>query len=129
MADKNYHLIVAIDFGTTYSGYAFQLTTDYDPNDPTKKILSPQSWNDGPTKLTSMKTPTCLLLDRNQDIDSFGFIAEDKYADLCMDGDNKNWYYFRRFKMQLHDTVVCMFFVVLFYFFKFIMTMFYCHTW
>ncbi|XP_060601655.1 heat shock 70 kDa protein 12B-like [Ruditapes philippinarum] len=105
MADNsNYELMVAIDFGTTYSGYAFQFTGEYDPEDPTKKILSPQSWNDGPTKLTSMKTPTCLLLDRNQDIDSFGYIAEDKYADLCMDGDNMNWYYFRRFKMKLHDT-------------------------
>ncbi|XP_045193641.2 heat shock 70 kDa protein 12A-like [Mercenaria mercenaria] len=104
MAEDNYVLIVAIDFGTTYSGYAFQLTSEYDQNDPTKRILSPQAWNEGPTKLTSMKTPTCLLLDRNQDIDSFGFVAEDRYADLCMDGDNKNWYYFRRFKMKLHET-------------------------
>jgi hypothetical protein len=54
----------------------------------------------------SIKTPTCLLLDRNQDIDSFGYIAEDKYADLCMDGDNMDWYYFWRFKMHLHDTKV-----------------------
>ncbi|XP_045193636.2 heat shock 70 kDa protein 12A-like [Mercenaria mercenaria] len=104
MADTDYFVIAAIDFGTTYSGYAFQLTSEYDPTDPTKKIFSPQAWNDGSTKLTSLKTPTCLLLDNNEDIDSFGFMAEEKYADLCMDGDNKNWYFFRRFKMQLHDT-------------------------
>lgn len=106
MAGNEYVLTAAIDFGTTYSGYAFQLTSEYDPEDPTKKILSPQAWNEGPTKLMSMKTPTCLLLDRNQDIDSFGFVAEEKYADLCMDEDNKNWYFFRRFKMKLHDTNV-----------------------
>ncbi|KAL4234528.1 hypothetical protein ACF0H5_006171 [Mactra antiquata] len=104
MAEKKFFLTAAIDFGTTYSGYAFQLTSDYEPKDPTKKILCPQSWNEGTTKLTSMKTPTCLLLDRNKDIDSFGYVAEDKYAELCMDGDNKSWYFFRRFKMELHDT-------------------------
>ncbi|WAR12253.1 HS12A-like protein [Mya arenaria] len=104
MADTDYFMIAAIDFGTTYSGYAFQLTSEYDPKNPTKKILCPQAWNEGPTKLTSMKTPSCLLLDNNKDLDCFGYMAEDKYADLCMDGDNHNFYFFRRFKMELHDT-------------------------
>lgn len=105
-ADQDYLLIAALDFGTTYSGCAFQMTSDYDPKNPTHKILSPQAWNEGPARLTSMKTPTCLLLDNNKEIDSFGYMAEDKYAELCMDGDDKNFYFFRRFKMELHDTKV-----------------------
>ena len=105
-ADHDYLLIAALDFGTTYSGCAFQMTSDYDPKNPTLKILSPQAWNEGPARLMSMKTPTCLLLDRNKHIDSFGYMAEDKYAELCMDGDNGDFYFFRRFKMALHETKV-----------------------
>ena len=99
-------MVVAIDFGTTFSGYSFQHTSDYTIADPTKNVYSPQAWNSGKKQFLSLKTPTCLLLDRNKDIDSFGYEAEERYANLCMDGDNKNWYYFRRFKMALHDTKV-----------------------
>ena len=38
--------MVAIDFGTTYSGYALQFRHEYDPKDPTK-IRAPQTWNGG----------------------------------------------------------------------------------
>ena len=106
---SKYFMVVAIDFGTTFSGYAFQHTSDYNKDDPTKSIYCPQAWNCGKKQLLSMKTPTCLLLDRNQDIDSFGYEAEEKYANLCLDGDNQSWYYFRRFKMQLMDTKVLFF--------------------
>lgn len=97
-------MVVAIDFGTTFSGYAFQFTKEYGKEDPTKSIFCPQSWNGGKKQLISLKTPTCLLLDQNTDIDCFGYEAEEKYANLCMDGDNKDWYFFRRFKLQLLDT-------------------------
>ena len=115
MADQEpYFLMVGIDFGTTFSGYAFQLTSSYKVADPTAGIFCPQAWNNNQTRLASLKTPTCLLLDRNTDIVSFGYEAEDRYADLCMDGDHRQYYYFRRFKMELHDnkvTIVCMSFV------------------
>ena len=42
----DYLLVAAIDFGTTYSGYAIQFQHEYDPKDPTK-IRSPQVWNGG----------------------------------------------------------------------------------
>ncbi|KAL3858584.1 hypothetical protein ACJMK2_008856 [Sinanodonta woodiana] len=98
---KNHVLVVAIDFGTAYSGYAFQFKHEFD-KDPTK-ISAPQAWNGGKANLMSYKTPTCLLLDKDQKIHSFGFEAEDKYADLCMDKENERWYYFRRFKMKLQE--------------------------
>ncbi|KAK3604537.1 hypothetical protein CHS0354_000358 [Potamilus streckersoni] len=98
---NNYLIVVAIDFGTAYSGYAFQFEHTFD-KDPTN-ISVLQAWNGWKPNLMSYKTPTCLLLDRDMKIHSFGFEAEDKYADLCMEEDNKNWYFFRRFKMKLQE--------------------------
>lgn len=51
----------------------------------------------------SYKTPTCLLLNKRQEIDSFGFEAEEKYADLCMTQENHEYYYYRQFKMKLQE--------------------------
>lgn len=99
-------LVVAIDFGTTYSGYAFQFKTDYSKDDPTHKIYSPQTWNDGKIQVASMKTPSCLLLNSDGEIDSFGYEAERKFVDLCEDGEQLNWYFFKRFKMKLQDSQV-----------------------
>ncbi|KAL3871601.1 hypothetical protein ACJMK2_039592 [Sinanodonta woodiana] len=96
-------LIVAIDFGTSYSGYAFQFYYQYE-KDPTK-IDSPQAFNSSSGRLASMKTSTCLLLNEGKEIDEccFGFEAEDKYMELCFNKTNKHYYFFRRFKMQLQD--------------------------
>jgi hypothetical protein len=66
-------LVVAIDFGTTFSGYAFQFKHEYSKEDPTNKISAPQAWNDGKMQVASMKTPTCLLLKNDGEIESFGY--------------------------------------------------------
>ena len=57
----------------------------------------------------SLKTSTCILFDPDQNFASFGYEAEDQYSELAGDGDDehKDWYYFRRFKMQLFDNKVC----------------------
>ncbi|XP_053402708.1 heat shock 70 kDa protein 12B-like [Mercenaria mercenaria] len=103
MADPK--LVCAIDIGTTYSSYAFQFKHDYSREDPVHKICAPQAWNDGKLQVASMKTPTCLLLDNNGHVDSFGYEAERKFSDICEDEDQdpKDWYFFKRFKMKLHD--------------------------
>ncbi|XP_053384646.1 heat shock 70 kDa protein 12B-like [Mercenaria mercenaria] len=96
---KGSHLLVAaFDFGTTYSGYAFSFL-----NDPLK-IVTNQSWIAGSEKLISLKTPTCVLLKPNKEFHSFGFEAENKYADLAEDDEHHGWLLFRRFKMKLHNT-------------------------
>ncbi|KAK3589820.1 hypothetical protein CHS0354_015827 [Potamilus streckersoni] len=96
-------LIVAIDFGTSYSGYAFQFYEDF-KKDPAK-IDSPQAWNSGRRNLISSKTSTCLLLNKSREPDecAFGFEAEERYMDLCIKKMNHQYYFFRRFKMQLQD--------------------------
>lgn len=93
-------MVAAIDFGTTYSGYAFSTRSDY-KTDPLK-IHANQAWNAGGRQLLSLKTPTVLLLDKNKKFVSFGYEAENQYSDLMMDKEHEDYYYFHRFKMKLH---------------------------
>ena len=91
-------IVAAIDFGTTYSGYAFSFKDDY-KKDPTK--ISANNWVAGSRCLVSMKAPSTILLDENKKFVAFGYEAEDQYSDLTLDGDHEKYYYFRRFKMLL----------------------------
>ncbi|KAL3879591.1 hypothetical protein ACJMK2_031880 [Sinanodonta woodiana] len=102
MASKTI-VVAAIDFGTTYSGWAFSFKHDYDA-DPTK--ISAKQWQGG--HLISMKAPTAVLIKPDaKTFDSFGYEAENKYIELASDDNNehKRWYYFRRFKMMLHEKI------------------------
>ncbi|XP_069129273.1 heat shock 70 kDa protein 12B-like [Argopecten irradians] len=97
-------VVAAIDFGTTYSGYAFSFRGDYQ-KDPLKIELN-QLWNSG--SVVSEKTPTCLLLDPDKKFLAFGYEAENEYSQLIEDSEDddrmyENYYYFRRFKMSLHQ--------------------------
>ncbi|KAJ8298343.1 hypothetical protein KUTeg_024874 [Tegillarca granosa] len=93
-------IVAAIDFGTTYSGYAFSMRHEYEKD---KLKISANNWMAGSRGLVSLKTPTAVLLNPKKEFDSFGFEAEDKYSDLADDDEHHGWYYFRRFKMMLHD--------------------------
>ncbi|XP_033742407.1 heat shock 70 kDa protein 12A-like [Pecten maximus] len=95
-----YPIVAAIDFGTTNSGYAFSTIDDYKTS-PLK--ISAISWVSGSNRLQSQKTPTCVLFDENKRFHSFGYEAEDKYSDLALDDEEEDWYFFRRFKMELYN--------------------------
>ncbi|XP_053400356.1 heat shock 70 kDa protein 12A-like isoform X2 [Mercenaria mercenaria] len=86
-------LVVAIDFGTTYSGYAYSFKSK-----PTE-IKTNQSWS---KSLISLKTPTVILVDQDRKFHAFGYEAEEKYAQLLEDDEADGWALFRRFKMQLY---------------------------
>ncbi|XP_063433399.1 heat shock 70 kDa protein 12A-like [Mytilus trossulus] len=100
---SDYLMVASIDFGTAYSGYAFSLTTDF-KRDPLL-IHSNQNWNAGNAQLMSLKTPTCILLDKDREIKSFGYEAESEYSQLAEEGTDKqeDYYFFYRFKMILYD--------------------------
>lgn len=104
MAGDGMHtlLVAAIDFGTTYSGYAFSFRHEYE-RDPLK-ISTNTSWttNSG-LGLVSWKTPTTVLLGPNQDFVAFGYEAEERYIQLAENDEHKDWYYFQHFKMQLYN--------------------------
>ncbi|CAG2220714.1 unnamed protein product [Mytilus edulis] len=100
---SDYLMVASIDFGTTYSGYAFSLTTDF-KRDPLL-IHSNQTWNSGTAQLLSLKTPTCILLNSNRKTKSIGYEAESDYSRI-KEEDNENqedYYFFHRFKMILYD--------------------------
>ena len=90
-------VVAAIDFGTTYSGYAYSMK-----NDPMKISIN-QGWVAGSDRLISPKTPTCVLVNPQKQFDSFGYDAENKFLDLLDDGEEENWMFFRWFKMVLNN--------------------------
>lgn len=94
-----YFVVVAIDFGTTFSGYAFAFTRD------PESVHMMRRWEGGDPGVTNQKTPTTLLLKPDGSFHSFGFGARDFYHDLEPD-DAKKWMYFEKFKMSLHTNKV-----------------------
>ena len=66
-----YEMVAAIDFGTTFSGYAFSFKTDKD------KILMNRSWGQN-VGFMSYKTPTCLMLNEANKFVAFGYEAENR---------------------------------------------------
>ena len=88
-------VVVAIDFGTTYSGYAYSL-----PEDP-DNIHVMRKWEGDDPGINNQKTPTVLLLTPDGEFHSFGFTARDFYHDLET-REAKRWLYFDKFKMLLH---------------------------
>nr|XP_034300194.1 heat shock 70 kDa protein 12A [Crassostrea gigas] len=87
-------MVAAIDFGTTYSGYAFSLKDDWG------RVLT-NVWSGG--TLISHKAPTSLLLKKDESEAIFGYNAEDKYSDLTSENKHYDYFFFQRFKMILHQ--------------------------
>lgn len=97
-------VIAAIDFGTTYTGYAYTFKAELDKveksSEPCNVIY--KQWKTGSDAgLCSHKTPTCLLLNPAGKFDSFGYPAEGKYYNLMNDDAHHGWRFFKRFKMIL----------------------------
>ncbi|CAC5406526.1 unnamed protein product [Mytilus coruscus] len=69
------HVIVAaIDFGTTYSGFAYCKHSDY-RNNPANPSIYCHTWNDGASHIRE-KAPTCVLFKPDGTFHSFGFEAD-----------------------------------------------------
>ena len=95
--------MAAIDFGTTFSGRAYQFLHDYELN-PTTTVKA-KDWNNGSN--ISNKTPTTVLIQPDgKTLEAFGYDAEDKFASLAENEEHESWYYFRRFKMKLYQAKV-----------------------
>ena len=94
-------VVVAIDFGTAFSGYAFSFTRDPD------SIHMMRKWEGGDPGVINQKTPTTLLLTPDEKFHMFGFNARDFYHDLDPQ-EAKKWLYFDKFKMALHHNTVSM---------------------
>lgn len=89
-------VVVAIDFGTSRTGYAWALYGNADEHVQVETLAGTY----GPM---DVKTPTNVLIDTSEDeprVVSFGYKAEQKYADSGE--ENPKWLFFRWFKMSLH---------------------------
>ncbi|XP_021349317.1 heat shock 70 kDa protein 12A-like [Mizuhopecten yessoensis] len=100
LKNSPYILVAELDFGTTYSGYAFSSRLEYTKN---PLNISTLVWQAGSGNLASLKTSTCVLFKPDESFDTFGFEAEDKYAKLIDDDKHHDWFFFRRFKMSLYE--------------------------
>ena len=100
-------LVAAIDIGTSYSGYAFSFAHEQKEGEEDPDRIYVNNWeNDGGSR-TYFKTPSCLLLHPNGNLDCFGYEALDRYKSLIEDGKHKDVYFFMDFKMILHQEEVC----------------------
>ena len=99
--NSSYLAVVAIDFGTTYSGFAFSFIKEQGKD----AIFMNMDWVNEQGGQTS-KTPTCLLLKPDLSFDSFGYEAIEKYAGLEGEGEEKEYLFFKHFKMALHKDEV-----------------------
>ncbi|XP_062352419.1 heat shock 70 kDa protein 12A [Cinclus cinclus] len=90
-------VVVAIDFGTTSSGYAYSFTKE------PECIHVMRRWEGGDPGVSNQKTPTTILLTPERKFHSFGYAARDFYHDLDPT-ESKHWLYFEKFKMKLHTT-------------------------
>ncbi|KAM6418297.1 heat shock 70 kDa protein 12B-like [Pluvialis apricaria] len=97
MASKSSVFVVAIDFGTSYSGYCFSLASG---TDQIRQVY----WGTE-HGLKTPKTPTCILFNQKQEFRKFGYDAVMKYKSLPS-SEADNWYFFQNFKMQLYNTKV-----------------------
>ena len=63
-------------------------------------------WNTGSGSHMTEKTPTCALIKPDgKTLEAFGYEAEDKYSELVEKDEHKQYYFFKRFKMALHNKV------------------------
>ncbi|XP_066285856.1 heat shock 70 kDa protein 12A-like [Branchiostoma lanceolatum] len=95
--NKTCLMVAAIDFGTTYSGYAFSFMSS--PED----IIMNKNWGEN-VGFQSYKTPTSVLLSPERKFVAFGFDAIAKYTTLLEENEDKEYYFFDRFKMRLHSS-------------------------
>nr|XP_020463192.1 heat shock 70 kDa protein 12A isoform X1 [Monopterus albus] len=96
-SEPSFVVVVAIDFGTTSSGYAYAFTKE------PECIHTMRRWEGGDPGVSNQKTPTTILLTPDRKFHSFGYAARDFYHDLDP-SESKHWLYLEKFKMKLHTT-------------------------
>ena len=100
-------VVVAIDIGTAFSGYAYSYKYDFEKNP--LQIYTP-TWPYFQT--LAYKTSTVLMLHEDRETMFFGSEAEEKMSfDNIEDEQDREkemskWYYFKTFKMDLYEQVL-----------------------
>ena len=96
-AAHRYEMVAAIDFGTTYSGYAYSYSHEKD------KIFVNSNWSCGSSL---WKVPTAALFDDSYKFMAFGKEAESIYNEYAESEEEYSYFYFDKFKMKLYNVKV-----------------------
>ena len=91
-ADSSIKVIIALDFGTSRSGYAYAFRDN-------EEIIYHKEWLVGDGSYP--KTMTCLLFSPDDKPISWGFKALEEYSSLPRHEKDKGYYFVDRFKMQI----------------------------
>lgn len=95
-------IVVALDVGTSYSGYAYS-----DKKEIKREDINLNEWSGNFTHDKKAKCPTVVMLNEDESFNSFGYKAEDFYAKMVKDKTHLKYYRFRDFKMKLyHEKVI-----------------------
>jgi len=92
--EKSFEVVVAIDFGTSRSGFAYKFKEWEDS-------IYRDQWSDNP--ISYAKTATHMLISPEGSVEAWGYTAMKKLAQLRAKGTAKDYYFARNFKMELHS--------------------------
>ncbi|XP_023192622.1 heat shock 70 kDa protein 12A-like isoform X2 [Xiphophorus maculatus] len=90
-------LIIAIDFGSGFSGYAFNVKPRQEGGETQIK-----RWSNG-LGLDTPKTPTCILFDEHGEFMKFGYEAKTTFNNMRGE-ETKKHYFFENFKRNVLNT-------------------------
>ncbi|XP_048588756.1 heat shock 70 kDa protein 12A [Nematostella vectensis] len=96
--NKRREIIIAIDFGATYSGFGFAALGAVNSAD----IHVFRGWGRG-QGFSFYKTPTCVLLTEEGEFYRFGHAALETYAKYLARNDGPEMLFFDRFKLLLYN--------------------------
>lgn len=97
----NWDIVVAIDIGTSYSGYAYS-----DRKQIKENKINLNEWIGNFSHDKTAKAPSIVLLNEDRTFNSFGYEAEANYAKMVQDKTHHKCYRFRNFKMRLYHEKV-----------------------
>ena len=93
--NKQIKVVVAIDFGTSRSGYAYAFTSDR------SNIVGRTEWYKQP--FPYIKTLTQSLYNNDRKLEEWGYSAMSRSAELRQNKSAKEYTFFSTFKMALHN--------------------------
>lgn len=102
--NKDVKLVAAIDIGTSYFGYAFSTVDAYRADH--LNITCNQSFKSGRNHKLSSKFPSCILMNKNNELVFTGYEAENEYEVIIEDGKEDDFLFFEQFTSTLHTTKV-----------------------
>lgn len=92
--------VVALDIGTSSSGYAISSYDSY-KRDPLQ--ISTFSWKSKTDGFQHFKTLSAVLLNPSGELHSIGYDAEYHYINSLQEEERQQWFYFQNFKMMLYN--------------------------